>query len=406
LHAAQPRAHGDGFMTATVVFCVTGWVLGWVVFGRPRVLAADIEPVAHAPAAATPAGLQRAIIIPARNEAGSLGGLLMDLTADRAATRTPLIIVVDDHSTDQTASIANAVDGVVVVGAPDLPIGWTGKSWACWNGVAAAQRLLGLTTDEGGDLQLVFIDADVRMAPGALDVVTGQQRNIGGLLSVQPHHVAVRPYEQLSALFNVIAIMGVGAGHSSPPTGAFGPVLATTFADYQRVGGHQSVRTDVAEDVALAQRYQDAGLTVNIRLGADLINFRMYPKGVRGLLEGWTKNFCAGALSTRYPTLAATVLWVTALGSATLGLVDGIAGQSLLLHAGIYMAFVAQLTVLLHRVGRFRWWTSVLYPVGLVTFFGVFVRSTWRTLVRRSTRWSGRTIDLTQRAAAFESELT
>lgn len=140
----------------------------------------------------------------------------MDLTADRAATRTPLIIVVDDHSTDQTASIANAVDGVVVVGAPDLPIGWTGKSWACWNGVAAAQRLLGLTTDEGGDLQLVFIDADVRMAPGALDVVTGQQRNIGGLLSVQPHHVAVRPYEQLSALFNVIAIMGVGAGHSSP----------------------------------------------------------------------------------------------------------------------------------------------------------------------------------------------
>ncbi|MGB2917426.1 MAG: hypothetical protein WBB83_12655, partial [Candidatus Microthrix parvicella] len=104
--------------------------------------------------------------------------------------------------------------------------------------------------------------------------------------------------------------------------------------------------------------------------------------------------------------LAATVLWVTALGSATLGLVDGIAGQSLLLHAGIYMAFVAQLAVLLHRVGRFRWWTSVLYPVGLVTFFGVFVRSTWRTLVRRSTRWSGRTIDLTQRAAAFESELT
>ena len=87
-------------MTATIVFCVTGWVLGWVVFGRPRVLAADIEPVAHAPAAATPAGLQRAIIIPARNEAGSLGGLLMDLTADRAATRTPLIIVVDDHSTD------------------------------------------------------------------------------------------------------------------------------------------------------------------------------------------------------------------------------------------------------------------------------------------------------------------
>jgi 4,4'-diaponeurosporenoate glycosyltransferase len=393
-------------MTATILFCVTGWVLGWVVFGRPRVLAASIKPAHDAPAAASPAGLQRAIIIPARNEAGSLGGLLMDLTADPGATCTSLIIVVDDHSSDETASIADAVDGVVVVGAPDLPKGWTGKSWACWNGVAAAQRLLGLAPDEGGDLQLVFIDADVRMASGALDVVTSQQRTIGGLVSVQPHHLAVRPYEQLSALFNVIAIMGVGAGHSSPPTGAFGPVLTTTFADYQRVGGHRSVRADVAEDVALAQRYQDSGLAVNIRLGGDLINFRMYPKGIRGLLEGWTKNFCAGALSTRFPTLAATVLWVTALGSATLGLFDAIAGQTPLLHVGLYVAFVAQLAVLLHRVGRFNWWTSVLYPVGLVTFFGVFVRSTWRTLVRRSTRWSGRTIDLTQKAAVFESELT
>ncbi|MBK6970597.1 MAG: hypothetical protein IPH29_16195 [Candidatus Microthrix sp.] len=103
-----------------------------------------------------------------------------------------------------------------MVAAPDLPSGWTGKSWACWNGVTAALQRLDVTPAASGDLQLVFIDADVNMSPGALDAVTSQQRCHGGLISVQPRHVPVRRYEQLSALFNVIAVMGVGAGHFRP----------------------------------------------------------------------------------------------------------------------------------------------------------------------------------------------
>ena len=319
-------------MTATVVFCVTAWILGWIVFGRPRALAAGVEAAHQAPPCEPTGELRRVIVIPARNEAGNIGELLRDLTADSAADKsggapTSLLIVVDDHSRDETAALAAEVDGVVVVAAPDLPSGWTGKSWACWNGVAEAQQRLGVAPGDSGEVQLVFIDADVRLAPGALDVVTSQQRTDGGLMSVQPRHVPIRPYEQLSALFNVIALMGVGAGHRLPPTGAFGPVLATTLADYRRIGGHRAVRSDVAEDMALARRYRDAGLAVNIRLGGDLISFRMYPNGVRSLLEGWTKNFTTGALSTRLLTLAATALWVTALGSAALGLVDAIGGQ-------------------------------------------------------------------------------
>ena len=396
-------------MTATVVFCVTGWILGWIVFGRPRELAPDIEPARDVPAPDTPREQRRAIIVPARNEAGSIGALLRDLTVAPAAdpsgaAPSTVIIVVDDHSSDETAALAAAVDGVLVVAAPDLPNGWTGKSWACWNGVAAAQQRLGIAPGDSVDLQLVFVDADVRMEPGALDVVTGLERADGGLMSVQPRHVPIRPYEQLSALFNVIAVMGVGAGHRLPPTGAFGPVLATTLGDYRRVGGHRAVRSELTEDLALARRYRDAGMAVNIRLGGDLIRFRMYPKGLRSLLEGWTKNFSTGALSTRYLTLAATVLWVTALGSAALGLADAIAGRTPLLHAGVYAAFAAQLAVMLNRVGRFRWWASVLYPVVLATFFGVFAYSTWRTLVRRSTRWSGRTIDLKPVVATTEAE--
>ncbi len=395
-------------MTTTVVFCLIGWILGWVVFGRPRVLM-RAEVGEDAEVNGPPTALRRVVIIPARDEAGNIAELLGDLMPSTPADQSgaepaPLVIVVDDHSSDDTAALAASVDGVVVVAAPEPPAGWTGKSWACWSGIAEAQQRLEIEPGAGGDLQLIFVDADVRMTPGALDVVTSQQRTHGGLMSVQPSHVPVRPYEQLSALFNVISVMGVGAGHPLPPTGAFGPVLATTLSDYQRVGGHRAVRAEVADDVALAWRYRDAGLAVNIRLGGDLIRFRMYPKGLHSLIEGWTKNYCTGAMSTRYLTLAAAVLWVTALGSAALGLLDAIAGQAPLLHVGIYGAFVAQLAVMFHRVGRFRWWTPLLYPVGLATFFGVFAYSTWRTLVRGSATWSGRSIDLSRHASAVDVE--
>ena len=167
-------------MTATVVFCVTGWILGWVVFGRPRVLAPSADVIDDGPAPEPPVDQRRAIIVPARNEAHHIGGLLQDLTAATAieaadspgAAPTSLIIVVDDHSSDDTAAIAAAVEGVVVVAAPDLPNGWTGKSWACWNGVTAALQRFDVTPAASGDLQLVFIDADVNMSPGALDAVT------------------------------------------------------------------------------------------------------------------------------------------------------------------------------------------------------------------------------------------
>ncbi|MCV5473711.1 hypothetical protein OFN43_33175, partial [Escherichia coli] len=66
----------------------------------------------------------------------------------------------------------------------------------------------------------------------------------GGLVSVQPHHRVEQPYEQLSAYFNVVALMSsdaFGAGPSRRPM-AFGPCLLTSRDDYLAVGGHAAVR--------------------------------------------------------------------------------------------------------------------------------------------------------------------
>jgi 4,4'-diaponeurosporenoate glycosyltransferase len=359
-------------VTLTILICAAAWVLGWWAFGRVRRL--DRHP------APTGAARRVSIVIPARDEELSLPSLLADLGHSRPAGSQ--VVVVDDHSSDRTREIAASHPFVEVVDAPDLPDGWTGKCWACHTGAEHAT----------GDV-IVFLDADVRLADGALDRLVAELDEGGAMVSVQPWHETERPYEQLSGLFNVIAVMGTGAGGRGEPTGAFGPVMASSADAYHRVGGHAAVRDEVVEDLALAARFRESGERVDVLTGGSSIRFRMYPAGVRQVVEGWTKNFASGAGSTRPIRLAAIVVWVTGLGSGAIALVDGFRGAlPLALGLTLYALFVAQLYVLFRQVGRFGPVTALLYPLLLVFFVVVFVRSVWNTHVRRTVQWRGRRI--------------
>ena len=86
------------------------------------------------------------------------------------------IIVVDDFSEDDTKEIAESY-GVTVISNTSLPQGWTGKNWAVWNGYLHAT----------GDL-IAFLDADIRLAPRALEALVKARNKAGGVVSVVPFH--------------------------------------------------------------------------------------------------------------------------------------------------------------------------------------------------------------------------
>lgn len=307
------------------------------------------------------------VVVPARDEADNLARLLPSLDGVD-------VVVVDDGSADATADVARGLGARVVVATPP-PDGWTGKAWACASGAA--------TTDAE---RLVFLDADVVVEPGGLERVVAEHRRLGGLVSVQPWHEVVRPYEQLSAFFNVIAPMSIDAftplGHRRRPTGAFGPCLVLGRDLYERIGGHghDAVRGAVLDDVALARAVQDGGETLHVFGGRSTMRFRMYPHGLPQLVEGWTKNFAGGAANTRPLTLLLVVAWMSGLIAAPFT------------HPLAYAAYVVQLAVLFRRVGRFSPLTALLYPIPLAFFVGVFLRSAVLTFVRHEVRWRGRTL--------------
>lgn len=341
------------------------------------------------------------VVIPARNEESTVPALLQSLRRLTVGVRD--IVVVDDDSQDGTASAAQSAGArVLPVVAP--PPGWTGKAWACHVGAR--------TTD--GDL-LLFLDADTVLAPDALGGLLELHDRHPGLVSVQPFHAAVRPYEQLSAYFNVVSLIASGAFAHRPSRRpmAFGPCLLTSRADYERAGGHAAVRAEILDDVQLAAAYHAVGLPVLCAIGGQSIRMRSYPGGIRQMADGWTKNFASGASAAPPgPTLAA-VLWVSAHHAlavgATLSVVETVTGWGAALTYGhpalwafAWAAVAWQLRSILRRIGSFRWWTWLLFPLPLLALDVLFARSAALTVIRRSVQWRGREVNLTRRRSAAE----
>jgi 4,4'-diaponeurosporenoate glycosyltransferase len=297
------------------------------------------------------------LIIPARNEAHNLPRLLDSI---RAQPTLPLeVLVIDDHSTDATAEIATA-HGARVIPAQPLPDGWRGKPWACHQGALAAK----------GDL-LLFLDADCWFEPGGLATLLDRYR--GGAFSVAPHHRVEKPYEELSAFFNVIMVAST-AGH-----GLFGQTLLVDRASYTAAGGHLEVKGRVLENLRLAAFYRAAGVPVASLPGRGMLSFRMYPEGLPSLVEGWIKGFASGAAETPRTAVLLVALWISGLMVALFALPWA---------PLLYPAFALQFGLMLRKVGSFSWLTALLYPLPLFFYFAVFSRSL-RSSGKQVT-WKGR----------------
>ncbi|MBD3346125.1 MAG: glycosyltransferase [Chitinivibrionales bacterium] len=327
------------------------------------------------------------IIIPARDEAGNLPPLLESLRSQLLPRDE--ILVVNDHSRDNTPEIA-LNHGARVMGSGKRPDGWTGKTWACWQGAQAANNEM-----------MLFVDADTWFAQGALTrmVATLQRKN--GLVSVQPFHCMKKAYERLSALFNLMVMIGVDAftfGKTNKgPSGSFGPCILCSKKDYFTVGGHKSVRNLVLENLALGPLFKKSGFQISCFGGAHTIFFRMYSDGLKDLVEGWTKGFATGAARTPPRIMALTIAWISGAFIAAIVVAVAILVHTLsamAVAAFIYLLYAGQFYWMLRRIGNFGILTCLFFPLHLLFFVLIYIRSFIAIFIRKSVRWKGRNLSM------------
>jgi len=238
------------------------------------------------------------VIVPAYNEAENIRDCAIAiLQSTRLSVDNLEVLIIDDRSTDDTLAIAQNLQQQLndprlkILAGQARPANqyWAGKNWACAEAVQ-------VTTGEF----LLFIDADVRLKPGAIEtaIETVQTEKID-LLTCMPALVCECFAEWLvqPLMFNHLAVCFDFTAVNDPTTDsafAAGPFMLFRRSAYEKIGGHASVASEIVEDVELARRIKRAGLKLGLYAGSNLAFVRMY-RSWSALWEGWTKNLYLGA---------------------------------------------------------------------------------------------------------------
>jgi glycosyltransferase involved in cell wall biosynthesis len=246
------------------------------------------------PPAAAPVPERVSVLLPARNEAERVGPTL---TALLASTHVPdlQVVVLDDASTDGTADVVASIAAgdprvLLVRSADEPPAGWLGKPWAC-------ARLADLAGPVSG--VLVFLDADVRLAPDGLARTVRLLREAElGFVSPYPRQVAGSIGERLLQpllQWSFLTLLPLRLAEHTPRSSmavANGQLLAIDADLYRRSGGHRAVAGAVLEDVALARALRAAGGHGGMTNGTGIATCRMYQSWPE-VRDGYAKSLWA-----------------------------------------------------------------------------------------------------------------
>ena len=251
-----------------------------------------------APDLARPPALS--VVVPARNEAGTVEPALRSLLAlDYPALE---VVAIDDRSSDATGGILDRLaaefPALRVAHVRELPAGWLGKNHAMHLGAARAR----------GDY-ILFTDADVHFAPSALTrAVAHCEARALEHLAVFPDVPARSRFLAMSLLAGMVGLLAryrpwraVRTGRHGMGVGAFNLVRAEA---YREAGGHASIALEVLDDIELGRLMGRRGRQ-ELLLGMGMVSVEIY-RDAAEMVRGIQKNVFAFFEYRFAPMLAAS----------------------------------------------------------------------------------------------------
>lgn len=314
------------------------------------------------------------LLVPVRDEAHNLVDTLPTLLAQPVGE----IVLLDDASEDGSGALAErlaAGDGRVriLTGEP-LPPGWIGKNWACRQLARAAR----------GE-RLVFLDADVHLAPGAIRALVHEMdRQEADAFSVFPRQrtgtLAERALLPIidDVLLSFLPFPLLQNPRALRAAAANGQAFAFRRASYEALGGHGAVRGEILEDVLLARHVRREGYRLGLALGGAAIAVRMY-RSYLEMVRGLGKSLLAAHGESRALLLAAALWHLTAYTLPAI-LVWTEPRWALPLAASLVERVLVNA-----MTGRGAYWEALLMPVTPLLALPVHARA----LARRRI-WKGR----------------
>ena len=339
------------------------------------------------------------VLIPARNEEISIRHSLDSLT--KSNQNTFEVLVLDDASEDQTAHIVEEYSRkfpfIQLHRSTGLTPGWNGKQNACW-------QLANLASFD----RLLFLDADVRLAPDALTRILAEQelRN-APLVSGFPFQETGTFAEKLlipMMHFVLLGYLPIDRMRASTDPGfaaGCGQLFLAKKQAYFQTDGHRAIAPSRHDGIKLPRAFRTTGLATDIFDASDIAKCRMYQslsQVQQGLLKNATEGIANKSLIVPFSLLL--------LGSSTIPLCLG----AYLTYGLVANRFAAQTTtnaptptLLLISIAILalaaivgwtpRWMTrrafhqstlgALLHPLAVAWFIAL----QWIALIRKALRW-------------------
>jgi hypothetical protein len=245
---------------------------------------------------------------------------------------------------------------------------------------------------------LVFIDADVELAPdGLARAIDFAAESGAGLSSGFPRQVTGTLMERLLiplihlVLLGYLPIPAMRSSRSPAFAAGCGQLMVARRGAYQRAGGHAAVRATFHDGLQLPRAFRRAGVRTDLFDATSIASCRMY-EGSREVLRGLAKNAHEGMGSR-------VGIWIWSLlllGGHVLPLVL-LARATASSAAPEWLAAVAAAAalVLATRIAlalRFRqsFLGAILHPVGVAVLVGIQWYAWWLQLRGRQVAWKGR----------------
>src|SRR6266849_1260633 len=332
-------------------------------------------------AAAASAGSVTAIV-PARNEEVVIATCILSLASQPEIAE---ILVVNDQSTDATASVVRSlmekIPNLRLLEAGGLPDGWVGKNHALWVGVQQAKCAWLLFTDADAE-------HDQNSASRALQVA---QEHNAALVSFSPEQIAETWYEKALIPYIYLRLAKRFSYEKvndpdSPAAAANGQFLMIRRDVYDAIGGHSSVAGEVLEDVALAMRVKAAGHRIWFGSGNGIVRVRMY-RSFQEMWQGWKKNLfrlMGGTPGAVFREMESSLPWIPLLL-----MVAGLK-YPFLLFLGVLFLSVRQTSYGFDLARNHFPFSFIFYYVPAVALYVAVLWASYRGHVKGRIQWKGR----------------
>jgi hopene-associated glycosyltransferase HpnB len=332
-----------------------------------------------------------AIVIPARNEAETIGLTIASLATQKFTGATHIFLV-DDHSADATAEIARNSAGpdlLTVAAAPPLAPGWTGKLWALADGLRRAESF--------HPDYVLFSDADIVHSPDGLARLTAHAQAggydlVSWMVKLRCQTFAEKALIPAFVFFFFMLYPPAWTENTRRRTaGAAGGCILLRWTALVRIGGIAATRGELIDDCALARAVKSTGGKIWLGVTSETRSIRGY--GTFGEI---------GRMISR------TAFWQ--LQHSTILLLGTIAGMfltymlpPLLLLTGrpLVMALGALAWVLMMaayaptlRIYGLSFARAPLLPLVALFYTGATIHSAVRYWTGRGGEWKGRTQDV------------